>query len=667
MDVFDLVAKLTLDSSEYDKSLGDAEQKGSSFGNALGAIGGVVGGVGGAFTMVAGTVTAFGTAAVNTGKELWKATSGLSEYGDNIDKMSQKMGISAQAYQEWDAVMQHSGSSVESLKMGFKTLNSQLVGAMETINQVAQAEMELDAQLESGEIDLDEYNAKYDELYEQGYKGIETFEKLGFSMQDVADMAQSPEDAFNKIITALQEMPEGTERTALATELLGRSAMELGPLLNTSAEETQAMKDRVHELGGVMSDEAVKSAAQFQDNLQDLQTAMDGLKRGILGELLPSFNDLMDGFTRLISGEEGADDAIMSGLDKLLDGAGNIADKFLNIGAEIIPRLITGLVSRFPDFISALASVSTTIVPVLLETLRNDVFPSLMTALPEIISTYMGSMPELIQSSIDLANEFIPMIVDLATQLISQFATSFADVAPMMYPASVQVMLVIVNAILKNLPTIFDAAIEITMGVIDGMISMMPELVSAVIQLVMQIVATIIELIPHIIAAGVKIVVELLTTIVNTGLEFLSGNFWRGLLDGIVKSFTDIDWAGIGTMLTEGIANGIKNGFNKVKESVTNVADGIKNIFTGIFDIHSPSRLFEEYGEMIDEGLAIGIGSGLSADATKKMSNNVSESFNPSLAGVGGGATINLWMDSTIVQTWVVDALDMANMRSGGR
>ena len=667
MDVFDLVAKLTLDSSEYDKSLGEAEQKGSSFGNALGAIGGVVGGVGGAFTMVAGTVGAIGTAAVSTGKELWKATSGLSEYGDNIDKMSQKMGISAQAYQEWDAVMQHSGSSVESLKMGFKTLNSQLVGATETINQVAQAEMELDAQLESGEIDLDEYNAKYDELYEQGYKGIEPFEKLGFSMQDVADMAQSPEDAFNKIITALQQMPEGTERTALATELLGRSAMELGPLLNTSAEETQAMKDRVHELGGVMSDEAVKSAAQFQDNLQDLQTAMDGLKRGILGELLPSFNDLMDGFTKLISGEEGADDAIMSGLDKLLDGAGNIADKFLNIGAEIIPRLITGLVSRFPDFISALASVSTTIVPVLLETLRNDVFPSLMTALPEIISTYMGAMPELIQSSIDLANEFIPMIVDLATQLISQFATSFADVAPMMYPASVQVMLVIVNAILKNLPTIFDAAIEITMGVIDGMVSMMPELVSAVIQLVMQIVATIIELIPHIISAGVKIIVELLTTIVNTGLEFLSGNFWRGLLDGIVKSFTDIDWAGIGTMLTEGIANGIKNGFNKVKESVTNVADGIKNIFTGIFDIHSPSRLFEEYGEMIDEGLALGIGSGLSVDATKKMSNNVSESFSPSLAGVGGGATINLWMDSTIVQTWVVDALDMANMRSGGR
>ena len=42
--------------------------------------------------------------------------SNVAAYGDNIDKMSQKMGMSAEAYQEWDAVMQHSGTSMEAMK-----------------------------------------------------------------------------------------------------------------------------------------------------------------------------------------------------------------------------------------------------------------------------------------------------------------------------------------------------------------------------------------------------------------------------------------------------------------------------------------------------------------------------------------------------------------------
>ena len=504
--------------------------------------------------------------------------------------------------------------------------------------------------------------------YAEGYKGIETFEKLGFSMQDVADMASSPEEAFNRIITALQGMPEGTERTALATELLGRSAMELGPLLNTSAEETQAMKDRVHELGGVLSDDAVKSAAQFQDNLQDLQTAIEGLKRGILGELLPSFNDLMDGFTRLISGEEGADDAIMSGLDKLLEGAGNIADRFLTIGAELIPRLITGFVKRLPDLMKTASQLATTLIPTLINTLSNDVFPAVMTALPEIISTYMEMLPGMLQQSMDMMTMFLPLLIDMATNIISQFASIYSDLLPMIYPVAVEMLLVIVEAILKNLPILFYAAIEIIIGVINGMISMGPQLVSAMVQLIMQLVATIIELIPHIISAAVKLIVEFLTTIVTTGLKFLSGDYWKSMLDGIIKSFTDIDWAGLGKMITQGLADGIKNGINKVKESATSVADGIKNTFTNMFDIHSPSKLFEEYGEMIDAGLALGISSGLSIDATKKMSSNVNESFDPSISGIGRGEmVINLWMDNNIAQTWVVDALNSANYRSGGR
>ncbi len=622
MDVFDLVAKLTLDTSEYDKSLGDSEESASSFGSTFGSIMGAVGTAAG----VAGVaVTAIGGAVVGTTSALTNAVSGVAEYGDNIDKMSQKMGISIEAYQEWDAVMQHSGTSMESLKASMKTL----ANAAES--------------------------------------GNEAFAQLGITEEQIASM--SNEELFSSVITGLQNLGEGTERTYLAGQLLGRGATELGALLNTSAEDTQAMKDRVHELGGVMSDEAVKSAAQFQDNLQDLQTAFAGVKRGILSELMPSFNDLMDGFTKLISGEEGADEALLSGIDKLIDGAGNIADRVIDIGSEVVPRLITGVVSRFPEFLTAIVDAGATIGPALIESLANDVIPSIMDALPGIIETYSQILPETFVTSLDLMTTLLPMLIDLMVQLLTAFAASYEELAPIVSPMGVELLQTIVKAVLKNLPLLLDAAVAIMTGMVKGIISMLPELASAAVQIVMQLVATIIELVPHIIAAAVHIITEFLTTIVTTAMKFLTGDYWKGMLDGIVKSFTDIDWAGLGKMLTEGIANGIKDGFNKVKDSITNVANGIKNIFTNIFDIHSPSKLFEFYGEMIDEGLAKGIGSGLSVNATKNMSENVSQSFTPSLAaaGIGGNIVIPVYIGNEEIQTIVVDALNIANYRSGGR
>lgn len=622
MDVFDLVAKLTLDTSEYDKSLGESESNASSFGSTFGSIMGAVGTAAG----VAGVaVTAIGGAVVGTTSALTNAVSGVAEYGDNIDKMSQKMGISIEAYQEWDAVMQHSGTSMESLKASMKTL----ANAAES--------------------------------------GNEAFAQLGITEEQIASM--SNEELFSSVITGLQNLGEGTERTYLAGQLLGRGATELGALLNTSAEDTQAMRDRVRELGGVMSEDAVKSAAQFQDNLQDLQTALTGVKRGILSELLPSFNDLMDGFTKLISGEEGADEALLSGFDKLIDGAGNIADRVLDVGSEIIPRLITGVVSKLPDFFNALAEAGSTIAPALLETLANDVIPTIMDSIPGIIESYSESLPEMIMTSMDLMTTLLPMLIDLMVQLLTAFASTYEEMAPILSPMGVELLMTIVNAILKNLPLILDAAVAIMTGMVKGIVSMMPELVSAAVQIVLQLVATIIEMVPHIIAAAVHIITEFLTTIVTTATKFLTGDYWKGMLNGIVKSFTDIDWAGLGKMLTEGIANGIKDGFNKVKDSITNVANGIKNIFTNIFDIHSPSKLFEFYGEMIDEGLAKGIGSGLSINATKDMSENVSQSFTPSLAaaGIGGDIVIPVSIGNEMIQTIVVDALNIANYRSGGR
>ena len=65
--------------------------------------------------------SAFVLAALMAGTALAGAANGVADYGDHIDKMSQKMGLTAEAYQEWEAVMQHSGTSMDTMKASMKS------------------------------------------------------------------------------------------------------------------------------------------------------------------------------------------------------------------------------------------------------------------------------------------------------------------------------------------------------------------------------------------------------------------------------------------------------------------------------------------------------------------------------------------------------------------
>ena len=625
MDVFDLVAKLTLDTKEYDKSLDNSEKSAMSFGSVLKTLG-----KGAAGAAVAG-VTAFaaiGTATVATTKSVIDGASEVAAYGDNIDKMSQKMGLSIEAYQEWDAVMQHSGTSMETMKASMKTL----ANAVES--------------------------------------GNEAFERIGLTQEELANMSQ--EEIFEATIAGLQNIEDTTERTYVAGKLLGRGATELGALLNMSAEDTQAMRDRVRELGGVMNEDAVKASAKFQDNLQDLQTAMSGIKRNILSELLPGLSDLTDGFTRLFSGEEGADELIESGTDKLLVGIENAGDKVLNLVTKIFPRVISGIGEHFPELVSSIAEMTYTLAPTILDAIGNVVLPTLLNTLPGVLTMLVNVVPPVFFNILEKVLEFLPEVLQLAVTLIDTLASGIADAIPVLIPVAIDVIMKLVDVLLNNLDVILDAAFKIINALAEGILDNLPEISLAITKVMYQIIATAISLLPQIISLAFQLIYTLISSMGSAIMEMLSGDFWKKSLNAIVESFTNIDWAGIGMKCLEGIADGFTKGWGKLKDSATNMVNGIKNIFTEGFDIHSPSRVFKQYGEMINEGLALGIDSGDSINAMENLSKNVSNAFNPSVSfagsGAGGGDFIfPIFIGDELVQTQVVRALDIANYRSGGR
>ena len=67
-----------------------------------------------------------------------------------------------------------------------------------------------------------------------------------------------------------------------------------------------------------------------------------------------------------------------------------------------------------------------------------------------------------------------------------------------------------------------------------------------------------------------------------------------------------------GKNIWQGLVNGIKSGIETAKGAAANLAKAIIDKFTTDTEIHSPSALFERFGEFIDQGLANGITAALS-------------------------------------------------------
>lgn len=105
---------------------------------------------------------------------------------------------------------------------------------------------------------------------------------------------RSQEDVFAEAVNKLQEMEDQTMKASIATDLFGRAGTELMPLLNQTAEGTDELIQRAHDLGLVMSDEAVDASVKFGDTLDDVKKSLGMIGTEIGVALMPVFQKLLD-------------------------------------------------------------------------------------------------------------------------------------------------------------------------------------------------------------------------------------------------------------------------------------------------------------------------------------------------------------------------------------
>ena len=233
-----------------------------------------------------GTFAALAAAVAEVEKKLVDLTLEQSRHATEVTNLSRTMGMTTEAYQEWDYVLKTVGSSAEAAQGDISML----------------AEKAQDAATGSGE-------------------AAELFAQLGIKVKDSHGAFKSQSELFDEVITKLSRMKDETERNAIASKLLGSTGEKIIPLLDKGAAGLEESKKMAHEFGVVMDEEALAALKDVTLAANDFDEAGEGLKNTIAVGMAPAVENLMkkgtDLFVRLQEAAEGS--GILEVFGALLD------------------------------------------------------------------------------------------------------------------------------------------------------------------------------------------------------------------------------------------------------------------------------------------------------------------------------------------------------------
>ncbi len=372
-----LKVQIVGDASKFENALKGAGGKMKTFAKGVGILGGALGIAGGA---------AFG------------AATKIANAGDEIAKGARAAGLSTDAYQELKFALGQAGLDAGTFDTAMKKLNVNIGDAANGIGPAGEA-----------------------------------VDKLGVSLKDANGEMRSQDDIFGDLISGLEGVESSQERAALAADLFGaRVGPDLASAIESGEEGIDSLRDKAHELGAVMSEDAAHSAEEFNDRLDDLKKGVGGLGREVFEGLLPAFTTGFEGLVSLMGvfREEGVGGLLTKVGEKLKAWMPVLVAKlkewgqaFFDWAVEMVPPLLVKLADLLKKVGAWLGEVG---VPALIEKLKEwatamvewvgpaiaELLPKLGELLGEVANwILMTGLPALIKNLAKWAWAFLDFIV----------------------------------------------------------------------------------------------------------------------------------------------------------------------------------------------------------------------------------------------------------------
>lgn len=172
----------------------------------------------------------------------------------------------------------------------------------------------------------------------KGIKGLATyFNEHSDRLKASGITAKTADEAMIQLADTFAAMPDGLQKTTLATQLFGKAGMEMIPMLNLGSQGLQEAKDKAAAYGEQMA-RIAPDADKFNDKLAELKLSSTALGMSLAGDVLSVLGPLVDGLaqSRLKAGEASDSFHVLGeSLKAMLVFGSEVSFVFKAVGTEI--------------------------------------------------------------------------------------------------------------------------------------------------------------------------------------------------------------------------------------------------------------------------------------------------------------------------------------------
>lgn len=534
MNLFELFAKVSLDTSGYESGVAQVVKSGESLGGKLKS------GLATAGSVAAKGIGLVAGAAATAGGALLALESSTEEYRVAQGKLNtafESAGLSADAaqmsYLQFYKILGDTDTATEA---------SQLLASLVSNEQELTAWTDIAAGV---------YGTFGDALPIEGLiESANETAKVGQvtgSLADALNWAGLSEDEFN---ASLAECGSEADRNFLIMKTLTQAYDEASEAFYLNNEAVvQSRKNQV----------------LLDQTLATLGETVSNVKNKLLADFLPGISKVVEAFNGMITGVAGSDKAFADAVSSLINTAVGKLPEFLDFGTKILTAIVSGISQSLPTLVSTLLPALIDGAITLLEgfvAVLPEVLSALAQALPQVVAVITGAIPTILPALLEAAGVLITSLMAAVPQMIisafqaSPIAATIASlIAGLKLASSFSGLVSSVTGVVTSLSGL-SGAFSTVLGVVKGAAGAFSGLFSI-------LLANPIGIIVAAVAALVAGILYLWNT--NEGFRNAVGAIWEAI-KGFFLSAKDA----------------IVNAWNTIADFFAGVWEGIKSAFSGV-------------------------------------------------------------------------------------
>lgn len=456
MDVFDLYAKISLDSSEYEKGLKNAKSSASGLTGLFGKVGSAASTVGKGIFNVATNVAKVSVAATTAGAAAVSALTTLAvnsyaDYEQLVGGVETLYKTSADKVQQYAADAYKTAGLSANEYMNTATtfaaaLVSSLGGDTEQAAELANTAIgDMSDNANKMGTDMESIQNAYNGFSKQNYTMLDNL-KLGYGgtkqeMQRLLDDANKLNaaqgnytkysiDSYADVVSAIHDVQN-------AMGITGTTSKEASTTIQGSVNATKSAWSNL--VTGIADDNA--NFEQLISNFVDSATTA-------ASNILPRIEAALNGAAKLI---ESLVPPIMAELPSLIE---TVLPQLAQSAVNIVQTLVTGISANAAQLIDSAIQIITV--------LGNGIY--------QMLPTVAQSALQIVLTLVSKLNENLPQMLDTAGQMLIAFVEGVSEHLPDIMLAAASIVETLLTYFIEHLPDIVEGAMQMGDAVIDGII-----------------------------------------------------------------------------------------------------------------------------------------------------------------------------------------------------